>query len=76
MSSTEMKVVDPEASICNPNEMSEFEKYLTGNSYTEQMNINDGAVVLTATFTGDDNDGNALIIDEGKSTEHKNTEEH
>ena len=56
--------------------MSAFEKYLTGNSYTEQMNINDGAVVLTATFTGDDNDGNALIIDEGKSTEHKNTEEH
>ena len=48
--------LDPEASICNRNEMSEFEKYLTGNSYTEQKNINDGAAVLTATLTGHDND--------------------
>ena len=48
--------MDPEASICNRNEMSEFEKYLTDNSYTEQKNINDGAAVLTVTLTGHDND--------------------
>ena len=49
--------------------MSQFEKYLTGNSYTGQKHINDGVVVLTATFTGDDNDSNALIIDERKPKE-------
>ena len=40
--------------------MSEFEKYLTGDNDTEQKNINDGAAILTATFTGDDNDGIAV----------------
>ena len=45
--------LDPEASICNRNEMLEFKKYLTG---TEQKNMNDGAAVLTATLTGHEND--------------------
>ena len=43
-----------------PLEMSEFKKYLTGDNDTEQKNINDGAAILTATFTGDDNDGIAV----------------
>ena len=55
-SKSSYRLLDPEASICNRNEMSEFEKYLTGNSYTEQKNINDGAAVLTATLTGHEND--------------------
>ena len=41
-------------------EMSEFEKYLTGNNDTEQKNNNNGAAILTATFTGHENDGIAV----------------
>ena len=51
---------DVSKSSCGLLEMSEFEKYLTGDNDTEQKNINDGAAILTATFTGDDNDGIAV----------------
>ena len=43
-----------------PLEMSEFEKYLTGDNDTEQKNNNNGAAILTATFTGHENDGIAV----------------
>ena len=43
-----------------PLEISEFEKYLTGDNDTEQKNNNDGAAILTATCTGHENDGIAV----------------
>ena len=51
---------DESKSSYGPLEMSEFKQYLTGDNDTEQKNINDGAAILTATFTGDDNDGIAV----------------
>ena len=41
-------------------EIEEFKKYLTGDNDTEQKNNNDGAAILTATFTGHENDGIAV----------------
>ena len=57
---------DVSKSSYGPLEMLEFEKYLTGDNDTEQKNINDGAAILTATFTGDDNDGIAVQKSPGK----------
>ena len=51
---------DVSRSSYGPLEMSEFEKYLTGDNDTEQKNNNDGAAILTATFTGHENDGIAV----------------
>ena len=41
-------------------EIEEFEKYLTGKNDTEEKNNNDGTAILTATFTGHENDGIAV----------------
>ena len=43
---------DVSRSSYGPLEISEFEKYLTGDNDTEQKNNNDGAAILPATFTG------------------------
>ena len=51
---------DVSRSSDGPLEIEEFEKYLTGNNDTEQKNNNDGAAILTATFTGHENDGIAV----------------
>ena len=51
---------DVSRSSDGPLEISEFEKYLTGDNDTEQKNNNDGAAILTATFTGHENDGIAV----------------
>ena len=51
---------DVSRSSDGPLEISEFEKYLTGDNDTEQKNHNDGAAILTATFTGHENDGIAV----------------
>ena len=51
---------DVSRSSDRPLEIAEFEKYLTGDNDTEQNNNNDGAAILTATFTGHENDGIAV----------------
>ena len=51
---------DVSRSSDRPLEIAEFEKYLTGDNDTEQKNNNDGAAILTATFTGHENDGIAV----------------
>ena len=51
---------DVSRSSDGPLEIEEFEKYLTGENDTEQKNNNDGAAILTATFTGHENDGIAV----------------
>ena len=51
---------DVSRSSYGPLEISEFEKYLTGDNDTEQKNNNDGAAILTATLTGHENDGNSV----------------
>ena len=51
---------DVSRSSDGPLEIEEFEKYLTGKNDTEEKNNNDGTAILTATFTGHENDGIAV----------------
>ena len=51
---------DVSRSSDRPLEIEEFKKYLTGENDTEQKNNNDGVAILTATFTGHENDGIAV----------------
>ena len=51
---------DVSRSSDGPLEIEEFEKYLTGENDTEEKNNNDGTAILTATFTGHENDGIAV----------------
>ena len=51
---------DVSRSSDGPLEIEEFKKYLTGENDTEEKNNNDGTAILTATFTGHENDGIAV----------------